>query len=1023
MLREYKRRNNDFQNQGLTDLGPGFSVSNATGFGIARSCGEYGSALSEMALSGPWGEWTRLNAFCKPQHHDPEEAGVNGPHHPYQIGQEVGCNETTMSVSLSSWISLPQPPNGFATWSQAGGSIPVPLATESKKANSQRIEIDKAYSQDLILLKFKNDSSDQQLAKEKMDEYHLLAAQLQALESRWSVRWSNSWKTKLGRKKRTLYQCGYDVDARQKQDAKTQRAQDRTSSDKKWSRRVPYDFTGCLGHVEVVENMETKAIERISGILKHNEACTQGVLARVPAVPVHEHVWEVALSQLANGASMAAIQETNQRMIQEKRYREMDTFNSETSNFRYILLSTDSSNLYAKYGRTLGIDVKTPPQYNISDWLDPSSTSYKPEVARAIFHYSERAEAGDRFEACISTPEMDEAAWKYAHHSQLVLDGTFGVCTVRLLLFIALAIDSNGKGLPIALFLFSAPTGNRATHAGYNTAILEKILREWKTHLNHNRPDSDSFAPYSAITDTDTKERGALLQVWPSIILLLCKFHVRQCWLNNRKKVLGGGSENLKNTFWKDHIRDQLRGLEIALLETVTHEQAQDLISKQSSYFDTIVSDNNTEATRAAQAGKKHLLYLNVNWMDIALWRSWSKWGRLTVASLLKIQVDGVVPTTNHLESFNGILKRKHLSRWFHSGHRLRFDFLILLLCTRILPGIYSQRQVRADHSLWLSERFKPHAGGVDLGEASHKRKDTTHSGACICWWSSDESRDQQARTIVSLNRITCQYTSDPSVFLGRVLSCKSNNVSYSLSLNRHGRASCSCLDFQQWGGACKHLRAMRLIIDHSLTLANAPLPFYPSSLDVALSVQEQVKLKVPTSSSSNPPPPESVTAFSAIQAVAQDHTGLDVEKEESEQGLEEDLDDLAGDLDESVYASFQPPPNLNEEQRRSINTQIEAKITHETSQILPRLHGLNNLLGDLPELGDSTDISELEEAIRTTQTRIQALRVATAASLPLVAAASEPERGRKMGQKRLRELRAPSNERRQKRHQSHSTT
>ena len=67
---------------------------------------------------------------------------------------------------------------------------------------------------------------------------------------------------------------------------------------------------------------------------------------------------------------------------------------------------------------------------------------------------------------------MDAAAWEYGHHSQVMLDGTFGVCTTRLLLFIAMAVDEQGKGVPIAFFLFSAPTGNRATHAGYNTAIL-----------------------------------------------------------------------------------------------------------------------------------------------------------------------------------------------------------------------------------------------------------------------------------------------------------------------------------------------------------------------------------------------------------------------------------------------------------------------------------------------------------------------------------------------------------------------
>lgn len=120
----------------------------------------------------------------------------------------------------------------------------------------------------------------------------------------------------------------------------------------------------------------------------------------------------------------------------------------------------------------LGVDLRKAPQYNIDDWLDPLSKDFKPQISEAVFHYAARSEANERFQICISTPEMDAAAWEYGHHSQVMLDGTFGVCTTRLLLFIAMAVDEQGKGVPIAFFLFSAPTGNRATHAGYNTAIL-----------------------------------------------------------------------------------------------------------------------------------------------------------------------------------------------------------------------------------------------------------------------------------------------------------------------------------------------------------------------------------------------------------------------------------------------------------------------------------------------------------------------------------------------------------------------
>lgn len=99
----------------------------------------------------------------------------------------------------------------------------------------------------------------------------------------------------------------------------------------------------------------------------------------------------------------------------------------------------------------------------------------------------------------------------YAHHSQMILDGTFGVCTSCLLLFIALAQDGQRKGVPIAFFLFSAPTGNQATHAGYNTQILHKLLSKWQVHLS--KDSTASFVPYVVITDTDTKERGALILV------------------------------------------------------------------------------------------------------------------------------------------------------------------------------------------------------------------------------------------------------------------------------------------------------------------------------------------------------------------------------------------------------------------------------------------------------------------------------------------------------------------------------
>jgi hypothetical protein len=237
----------------------------------------------------------------------------------------------------------------------------------------------------------------------------------------------------------------------------------------------------------------------------------------------------------------------------------MDSFDPKTANIRYQFLPSDHVTLYRKFSRQNGVDVRRRPEYNVHDWLDPLSPNFQHEISNAIFHYSARSEVSERFQVCISTKDMNAAAWKYAHCSQLVLDGTFGICTSRLLLFIALAQDENRKGVPLAFFLFSAPTGNKATHAGYNMKILKELLSHWHNHLNCLEPSKGTFTPYVAITDTDTKERGALLQVWPGIVLILCKFHLRQCWMNHRKTTMQCKSSD----FWKDCVRGRLQALEV----------------------------------------------------------------------------------------------------------------------------------------------------------------------------------------------------------------------------------------------------------------------------------------------------------------------------------------------------------------------------------------------------------------------------------------------------------------------------
>jgi hypothetical protein len=238
-------------------------------------------------------------------------------------------------------------------------------------------------------------------------------------------------------------------------------------------------------------------------------------------------------------------------------YRDMSN-PSTSSNFRYQFLPQDARQLYRLYNKAQGVDINVRPEYNLDNWLDSSSPDFRHDIKDAVFHYAGRSEKGERLKVCISTMEMDSAAWRYSHGSQVILDGTFGVCSSRLLLFITMGVDEEGKGVPLALFFFSAPTGNQATHAGYNRAILRELMEIWKLHLSTGH--ECAFAPSVAITDTDTKERGALHDVWPDIWLLLCKFHLRQCWTNRRKtlKLLSTKEPD----FWKQHVHGRLLDIE-----------------------------------------------------------------------------------------------------------------------------------------------------------------------------------------------------------------------------------------------------------------------------------------------------------------------------------------------------------------------------------------------------------------------------------------------------------------------------
>ncbi|KAJ6540045.1 hypothetical protein DFH09DRAFT_847488, partial [Mycena vulgaris] len=103
----------------------------------------------------------------------------------------------------------------------------------------------------------------------------------------------------------------------------------------------------------------------------------------------------------------------------------------------------------------------------------------------------------------------------------------------------------------------------------------------------------------------------------------------------------------------------------------------------------------------------RHVRYFTEYWTTDNLWKSRSNYGRKVAAALLGCHMDRVIPTTNHLEWFNGVLKRKHLRRWQNGSRRLRVDVLIQILVIHVLPSIFQDRRFYREQSLRLAAQIR----------------------------------------------------------------------------------------------------------------------------------------------------------------------------------------------------------------------------------------------------------------------------------------------------------------------------
>lgn len=185
------------------------------------------------------------------------------------------------------------------------------------------------------------------------------------------------------------------------------------------------------------------------------------------------------------------------------------------------------------------------------------------------------------------------------------------------------------------------------------------------------------------------------------------------------------------------------------------------------------------------------------------LWCSWSNKGHIVASLLMNVLVEGIMPTTNHLESFNAVLKYKHISCFKHSGHCVRFDVFINILVTQIIPENYALRRAQQDIRDWMARHFRDAAGGINLVALRFRKVDVAskNNNAGLLWWAEDKARDHNAEVMSKVVGHIGIQRSDPDTIIASCASATAiitdpSHLRYQLELHHSRFGSCECKDF-----------------------------------------------------------------------------------------------------------------------------------------------------------------------------------------------------------------------------------
>ncbi|KAJ8089609.1 hypothetical protein PM082_014866 [Marasmius tenuissimus] len=352
-------------------------------------------------------------------------------------------------------------------------------------------------------------------------------------------------------------------------------------------------------------------------------------------------------------------------------------------------------------------------------------------------------------------------------------------------------------------------------------------------------------------------------------------------------------------------------------------------------------------------AALEHIRYLREYWMSNGkqddFWKSWSNIGREVASETLSCPVEDVLGTTNHLESFNNVLKNGRLAHVQRGGRRLRFDVLLKFVIQDMMPSIYEERTLLIEERNRRKARLLTLANGQELWNNFQERQSPSKSCSTlppVAFLLPDEARDAAAAGLVSHKQVGAPNWM--SNMQGLNLTCISSLVA------EHDRQSIE-YQVQLWysGLASSLLYVDSLRTHHNLQIPHFPIP---TSERDARSLQSHLSgipdssppsSPAPTHSPEAPQPRPLLRAAERLHDLVSDSVGLLEPESDSSDSEDASVDDSSSQMIPSSPVSEQSEP-LPTATQQGVKQHTRARLLHHINAARPNLSSIRTFLAEV---------------------------------------------------------------------------